>query len=161
MGVLALVALVVAVIALLALRRQRGKAGIRSWVMDQDLEGKGRKVYHNPSMGLSCKPDVVERRRIIEYKSAAAKGRARPGDILYVAAQLLSTGKKEVVIRYADNAFVFQGNSARIQAAMQRVRSILGQMRRALKLQEIPRGTPTPNKCRVCMFSSACSDRST
>lgn len=152
---------VVAVVLLLfaKLRKERKKAGIRGWVVDQDLDSRGNRVYRDSGLGISCKPDVVERNRIIEYKSAAVKGRARHGDILYVAAQMMATGKAEADLRYANRGFTLQRDSPEMRAAMHKVRSIMSRMRRALALHIIPRGTPTPGRCRVCTFSKECPDR--
>jgi CRISPR/Cas system-associated exonuclease Cas4 (RecB family) len=127
-------------------------------VVDQDLDGKSDRIYRNAELGLSCKPDIVERDRIIEHKSSIVKGKARSGDILYVAAQLLVTEKKEGDLRYANRSFPLRRESAQMQAAMQKVRSIMGQMRRALRLHEAPRGTPTPGKCRACSFRYECPE---
>jgi len=158
MLVLAFVAFTVVVIAYFRLLKLRRKAGLRSWVVDQDLDGQGGKIYRNAELGLSCKPDVVERNRVIEHKSSTVKGKARHGDILYVAAQLLVLEKKEGDLRYANKSFSMSRESAQMQAAMQKVRSIIGQMRRALRLGEAPRATPTPGKCRACMFRSECPE---
>src|SRR5574341_150970 len=130
---------VVAVVLLLfaKLRKERKKAGIRGWVVDQDLDSRGNRVYRDSGLGISCKPDVVERNRIIEYKSAAVKGRAR----------------------YGNRGFTLQRDSPEMRAAMHKVRSIMSRMRRALALHIIPRGTPTPGRCRVCTFSKECPDR--
>ncbi len=65
---LALVSFVVVAFTLIRLRKQRKKAGVRLWIVGQDLDGSGSQVYRNPDIGLSCKPDVVERNRIIEHK---------------------------------------------------------------------------------------------
>ena len=158
MLILAFVTVIVIILISLRLRSQRRRAGVRGWVVDQDLDGKGNKVYRDDKLGLSCKPDVVERSRIIEYKSAVVQGKARPGDVLTVAAQMLATGKEAAELRYANKGFTYQRSSSEMQKSMQKVQSIMGQMRRALMLRIAPKGTPTPNKCSKCDFRSGCPD---
>lgn len=160
MLIMALFAVAVVILLFTKLGSERRKAGIRGWVVDQDLDGKGSRVYRDSKLGISCKPDVVERNRIIEYKSAVVMGKARQGDILYVAAQMLATGKAEADLRYANRGFTLKRKSSEMQAAMRGVRSIMGRMRRALNFRVAPKGTPTPGKCRVCMFNKECPDRS-
>ena len=155
---LVIAALVVILNIYRRLRDQRRKAGIRGWVLDQDLDGKGQTVYRDARLGVSCKPDIVQRRRIIEYKSATVHGKARSGDILYVASQMLATGKDEAELRYANTKFVFARNSTQMQAAMHKVRSIIGEMRRHLSLSTAPKGTPTKNKCTKCVFKASCTE---
>ena len=158
MLILALVSFIVVALYYIKLRVERRKAGVKSWIVDQDLDGKGVTVYRNEVLGLSCKPDVVERNKTIEYKSSTVKGNARPGDMLYVAAHMLVMGKKESDLRYANKSFTFRKEHPRMQRAMQSVRSILGQMRKALETRQAPRATPTPGKCRVCVFRNECSE---
>jgi CRISPR/Cas system-associated exonuclease Cas4 (RecB family) len=155
---LALVAFTIGALYYLKLRRDRRKIGITSWVVDQDLDGRGVTVYRNNDLGLSCKPDVVERGKTVEYKSATIKGNARHGDVLYVAAQMLVVGKKEADLRYPNKSFTFRKDNPKMQRAMQSVRSIIGQMRKALQFRQSPRATPTPGKCRVCSFRNECQE---
>ena len=155
---LALVAFTIGALYYLKLRRDRRKIGITSWIVDQDLDGRGATVYRNNDLGLSCKPDVVERGKTVEYKSATVKGNARHGDVLYVAAQMLVVGKKEADLRYPNKSFTFRKDNPKMQRAMQSVRSIMGQMRKALLLRQSPRATPTPGKCRVCRFRNECQE---
>ncbi len=158
MLILVLVAVAAIFLAYAKLRKQRKKAGIRGWVVDQDLDGKGSTIYSDNKLGLSCKPDVVERNRFIEHKSSSVHRKARYGDILYVASQMLATGKKEAELRYANAKFSLSGNSALMQAAMHEVKSIMGQMRLHLLQGRAPKATPTRNKCAKCMFKAECSE---
>lgn len=144
---------------IIALRRQRKKAGIRGWVVAQDLHGMGHRVYRDPKTGIVCKPDVVERKRIIEYKSAVAGSRARPSDVLQVAAQLMATGAAEAELRYhPDRKFFFRRDSREIQDAMKSVADIVDKMKRHLRSRTAPRATPSPGRCRACRFGAECPE---
>jgi CRISPR/Cas system-associated exonuclease Cas4 (RecB family) len=143
------------------LKRQRRQAGIKGWVVDQDLDGKSKRIYRDEKTGISCKPDVVELDRIIEVKSAKVEGKARYSDILQVAAQLIATGRKKAELSYADGKrFIFDKGGKVMKHAMKRVDAISRQMRWHLMSRIAPKGTPTPNKCAVCMYKRECPDAS-
>jgi hypothetical protein len=91
-----LAAVVVAVIYGLwrVLEKQRKQSGYTGWVLSQDLDGRSKKIYRDNQDGISSKPDVVERKKVIELKSAAIEGKARWIDILQLALEMKTTGKK-------------------------------------------------------------------
>lgn len=150
MLVVVLIAVAVIILIYAKLGKQRRKAGIRGWVIDQDLDGKGSRVYRDQKLGVSCKPDVVERNRLIEYKSATVHGKARYGDILHVAAQMIATGKNEAELRYANRKFVLSRYSGQMQSAMHQVCSISAQMRRHLSMGIAPKRTASVTRSSLC-----------
>jgi CRISPR/Cas system-associated exonuclease Cas4 (RecB family) len=141
------------------LKNEKKQAGIKGWVVNQDLDNKSKRIYRDKNTGISCKPDVVEHNRIIEVKSAKVMGKARYSDILQVAAQLIATGKKKAELSYADGKrFNFEKTGKVMKHAMKRVDGISKRMRWHLLTRIAPKGTPTPNKCAACMFKQECSD---
>ncbi len=141
------------------LKKQWQQAGAQGWVVRQDLDGMGNQVYKDKKNGIVCKPDVVERRRIIEYKSAVTGSRARPGDILQLASQMMSTGAMEAELRYhPDRRFVFRKDSPEIRSAMNTVVQTLNRMRKHLRSKNMPKGTPSPGRCRICQFRWECPE---
>ena len=151
-------AVLVAIILFNDIRKEKSKADVRGWVKSQDLHGKGDRVYRNNRAGISAKPDIVEGRRVIEYKSTEAKNKAYRSDILQVAAEMSATGLKEAELRYAKGVkFAFKQQSKVMQSAMKQVDWIANKMRWHLMSRIAPRGTPTPNKCAKCIFRTECS----
>lgn len=142
-----------------ALRRKRRQAGIKGWVVAQDLNGMGHGVFQDLKTGITCKPDVVERKRIIEYKSAFAGSRASPSDVLQIAAQLMATRAAEAELRYQpDRRFTFTRESPEIQDAMKSVARIVAKMKSHLWSRTAPRATPSPGRCRACRFGAECPE---
>ncbi|MFA5105302.1 MAG: hypothetical protein WC527_09065, partial [Candidatus Margulisiibacteriota bacterium] len=140
-------------------KRQRKQAGIKGWVIDQDLDNRGKRIYRNEKSGISCKPDVVEHNRIIEVKSAKVNGKARYADILQVAAQLIATGKEKAELTYGNGKrFNFEKSDKAIKKAMKHVGWISQRMRWHLLTKIAPKGTPLKNKCASCMYKRECSD---
>ncbi len=158
MGVFLITAIIlIALVA--ALRRKRRQAGIRGWVVAQDLHGMGHRVFQDPKTGIICKPDVAERKRIIEYKSAFGGSRARPPDVLLIAAHLMATGAAEAELRYyPDRRFTFTRESREIQDAMKSVAEIVDKMKSHLRNRTAPKATPSPGRCRACRFGAECPD---
>ncbi len=153
-----LITAIILIALMAALRRKRRQAGIRGWVKAQDLHGMGRRVFQDPKTGIICKPDVVERKRIIEYKSAFAGSRARPQDLLLIAAQLMATGAAESELRYANRRFTFTRESREIQGAMKFVAEIVDKMKSHLRNRTAPKATPSPGRCRACRFGAECPE---
>lgn len=159
MHYLVIVAVLVVLFIYSRLERQKKQADIKGWIVNQDLDGKGKRIYRDKQTGISCKPDVVERNKLIEYKSASVKGKARYSDILQVAAQMIATGMSESELRYDQGVkFTFKKKSAEMSAAMNKVRGIVKRMQWHLSSRITPKGTPTRNKCSVCRFGKECSD---
>ena len=140
------------------LKKQRKQAGIGSWVRDQDLDGRGKRVYRDKQTGVACKPDVVERNKVIEYKSATVE-KARWVDILQLALQMKATGSKEAELRYDGNkSFSFDHHSREIKSAMRHSASIVNRMKGHLLTGIAPKATPTQKRCAVCTFQNVCTE---
>ena len=158
MYILAFVAILITLM-IIKINSAKKKAGIRSWVKSQDLDGHGTRVYLNFETGISAKPDVVERTRVIEYKSAAAGDKPRWSDLLQVTAEMIATGRKEGELRYGNNKrFQLQRDSAKIRHLTREVLRIAERMRWHLLSHIPPKGTPTMNKCANCTYKDDCSD---
>jgi hypothetical protein len=141
------------------LKKQRQQAGIKGWVKDQDLDGKGKRIYRDKQTGVTCKPDVVESNRVIEYKSAVVDTKPKWVDLLQLALQMKATGAKEAELRYDKNKkFSFNKDSGEIRAAMKKAENIVGKMRWHLLSRIAPNGTPTRNRCSACTFQRECTD---
>ncbi len=124
------------------LSKERGRAGITGWIKDQDLDGKGRFYYFNRQVGIGCKPDIRENRRIIEYKSASAGDRPYPADVMQAAGELIATGMEEAELRYGNGRkFSFTLNSPEIEEAIKKVGQIVRQMRDHLEHNIVPEET--------------------
>ena len=139
------------------LRKQREQSCIKGWVKSQDLDGRGKRVYRDPQLGVSCKPDVVERNRVIEYKSADIEKKARWVDMLQLALQMKLTGKPEGTLQYPRNNFSFKVDSREMRNAMTAAAAILKKMRWHLQAGIAPKATPTKRRCAVCVFAGECS----
>jgi hypothetical protein len=146
------------IILMVKLRKERNEANTGGWILDQDLDGKGKLIYRNKQLGISCKPDVLERNRIIEDKSATVGDAPRYGDVLQVAAQILATGKRQSQLRYSNKTFDLPRDSAIMQSAMKRVRDLAPLMRRHLNSRIVPRGNAGVKKCMKCQFRTSCPD---
>jgi CRISPR/Cas system-associated exonuclease Cas4 (RecB family) len=157
MLILAIVLVAIAFMMYRLLKLQRKQAGVKGWVRDQDLDNRSRHVYRDRETGISSKPDIVEHNRVVEIKSSKAGNKAKYSDILQVAAQLISTGKKKAELAYADGKkFNFEKNGRVMQHAIKKVDEIARKMRWHLMTRIPPRGTPTPNKCNSCMYKGEC-----
>jgi CRISPR/Cas system-associated exonuclease Cas4 (RecB family) len=141
------------------LSKERGRAGITGWIRDQDLDGRGGKYHYNDELGIGCKPDIEQKGKIIEYKSASAGDKTMPGDILQVAAEIMVTGANEAELRYGNHrVFMFTKNSPEIKEAMARVIDTLQKMKAHLSTKTPPSAAPTLRKCAVCHFSKRCPE---
>jgi hypothetical protein len=139
------------------LRKERERAGIAGWVRDQDLDGKGRRFYFNNRIGIGCKPDVRENRRIIEYKSSFASSHPYPADVMQLAGEMIATGVEDAELRYGNGRkFSFMWDGLEVKRAIQKVQQIIGRMQFHLKHNIVPEGTPTPRRCAGCSFGKAC-----
>ncbi len=154
-----LITAIILIALMAALRRKRRQAGIKGWVVAQDLHGMGHRIFQDPKTGIICKPDVAERNRIIEYKSAFAGSTARPQDVLLIAAQFMATGVAEAELRYyPDRKFTFTRESREMQDAMKSVAEIVDKMKSHLRNRAAPKATPSPGRCRACRFGAECPD---
>ncbi len=143
------------------LSKERGRAGIAGWIRDQDLDGNGRRYYFNSRIGIGCKPDIKENRKIIEYKSSSAGRNPYPADIMQLAGEMIAAGAEEAELRYGNGrAYPFASNSPETQEAIRKVQQIVGRMQSHLKHNIMPEGTPTPKRCARCSFGKEC-DQST
>ena len=140
------------------LTKQRHQAGIRGWVRDNDLDGKGKRIYRDEQTGVTCKPDVVVHDGVIEYKSASVD-KPRWVDLLQLAIQMNAAGLQHGELRYAqDKRFSFNHNSAEMRAASKKALDIVNRMRWHLKNSITPKGTPTQRRCAVCVFIRQCPE---
>lgn len=156
---LLLIAIIIAFVMYQVLKKQKKQAGIKGWVIDHDLDNKGKHIYRNHKTGISGKPDVVEHNRIVEHKSAVVTDKARYSDILQLAAQLIATGKQKAELAYAGGKkFSFEAGSKVMKKAMKRVDAISRRMRWHLMTRIPPSGTPTAKKCRACMYKAECPE---
>lgn len=141
------------------LRKKKQAAGLESWVKSQDLDGKSSKVYRNYEAGISAKPDIVERDKVTEYKSAAIGDKARRGDILQLTAEMMATKARKGELRYGNGKrFQFTEDTPIIKSSMKRIAWISEQMKWHLRTRIAPPGTPRPAKCAKCSHLKDCSD---
>jgi len=158
MFVIALIILAVFIIILRSwfiLLKSRSQAGISGWVTDSDLKGKGKK-YFDGTTGVTAKPDVVLRGKVIEVKSYPALNSPFKEDILQAAAEMNAAGVGQAEIHYPNKSFRIK-NSAQLRESLMRVSQA---MQEHLKRRQAPNGTPTTGKCRVCEFNGICPERS-
>ena len=141
-----------------SLRRQKKRANIKGWVKTADLNGKSKHVYRDERSQISCKPDVVQRNKVIEYKSATINGKARWVDLLQLALELLTTGKKEGELRYSNKSFTFQKDDSEIKAATRNALKIADRMKWHLLSGIAPKATPSPKRCAKCVFMKVCPE---
>jgi CRISPR/Cas system-associated exonuclease Cas4 (RecB family) len=158
MHYLVIILVLIAVVLWGRLRKQKRRAHIKGWVETADLNGKSRHIYRDAKAGVSCKPDVVVRSRVIEYKSASVEGKARWVDLLQLALQLKTTGKPEGELRYSNKSFVFQRDDSEIKAAMRNALKIADRMRWHLLARIAPKATPSPRRCAKCVFMKECPE---
>ena len=124
------------------LGKQKKQANIAGWVEAADLNGEGKQVYWDEKTDISCKPDVVERNKVIEYKSSSIEGKVRWVDLLQLALQLTATVKKEGELRYANKSFVFQKDNLEIRAATRNALKIASRMCQHILAGIPPKATP-------------------
>jgi CRISPR/Cas system-associated exonuclease Cas4 (RecB family) len=156
---LALVLTIVALFTWSVYQKRKRNAGITGWVKTQDLDGRSSRVYRDEKAGISCKPDVVMRNKVIEYKSAPSNGRPRWVDMLQVALQMKATGKRKAELRYGNNEkFSFQQDDPEMQAATRKALSIADRMRNHLRQGIAPKGTPSAARCAKCAFHNQCPE---
>jgi hypothetical protein len=159
MSYLVFISLVMIVLFWGLLRKQQKQAGIRGWVRDQDLDGNGKRLYRDKQIGVVCKPDVVERNRVIEYKSATVDKQPRWVDILQLALQMKATGSQQAELRYAQNKrFSFDQNSREIRSAMKNAVNIVKKMKWHLLAGIAPKATPSQKRCAMCTFRVECTE---
>ena len=140
------------------LGKQKRQAKITGWVETADLNGKGKQVYRDEKAGISCKPDVVEWNKVIEFKSAAANGKARWVDLLQLALQIKTTGKSEGELRYSNKSFYFKKDDPVMKSATRNAIKISNRMRWHLSTFTPPKATPSLNRCAKCVFLKECPD---
>jgi CRISPR/Cas system-associated exonuclease Cas4 (RecB family) len=161
---LAIIAFAIVIILILtfrswsSLKRKRQKSGVKGWVVSQDLDGKGKDYYVNKQIGLMCKPDVLEKNGVAEYKSSAAAAKPYAGDLVQLAAEMMATGAHVGVLKYKNGkTFTFNDTDPVMKQAIQRALNIMAQMRKSLATNIPPAGTPTANKCMACPVNRQCS----
>jgi CRISPR/Cas system-associated exonuclease Cas4 (RecB family) len=154
-----IVATVIIVALVNKLKRERKKAGgIQGWVVDNELSGNGGHIYRNYKHRISGRPDVLERGRVIEYKSAAVSGDARKGDLMQVAALMVATGVDKAALQYENKTFNLSKENPIMRPHVKEVKKLSPVMLQHLKKRNAPRGNPYPKKCRKCEFRARCSD---
>ena len=160
MYILVTVVVVAVITAVLwkVLKKQRMQAGITGWVLTQDLDGNSKKVYRDRKNGISSKPDIVERKKVIEVKSATADIRARWVDILQLAMEMQTSGKRQGELRYANKRFLFKWQDSEIRAALRHALAISEKMRWHLRSRIAPPATPSDRRCAVCKFGAECPE---
>lgn len=153
------IAVLVLVVAYAKLNQKRKKAGIKGWVHSQDLDGRGKRIYQDPRTGITARPDIVLNDRVIEYKSAQAKDKARHADLLQLTAEMIAAEKDIGELRYANKRnFEFRINSPKMRSIRGELERIKSQMERHLRTRTPPKATPTRNKCAKCLFKIECSE---
>jgi hypothetical protein len=154
-----IVATVIIVALVQKLKRERKIAGgIQNWVVDNDLFGNGSRIYRNYQYRISGKPDVLERRRVIEHKSAVVNGDAKKGDLRQVAALMVATGVGKASLQYANKTFELSGKSREMLSHVRDVKKLSPIMLRHHNQRSAPKGNPYHKKCRKCEFRARCSD---
>jgi CRISPR/Cas system-associated exonuclease Cas4 (RecB family) len=142
-----------------SLRRKRKTAGLQGWVESQDLDGKSPRIYRDLRNGISAKPDIVERNKVIEVKTASIGDKARRTDILQLTAGMMAAGAKKAELWYGnDKRFEFSTKTPIIQQSMKRIVWITEQMKWHLLQRSAPKGNPRPAKCVKCTYRSVCPD---
>ncbi len=156
----ALAAVVVAAAYVLwkVLQKQRKQAGITGWVLSQDLDGRSKKVYRDKKARISSKPDVVTADRVIEFKSCAVDSKARWVDIMQLAMQMKTAGKKLGELRYSNKRFIFKWDDMNIRFALRHALAIAEKMRWHLWSRIVPPANPSERKCAICKFGAECPD---
>ena len=140
------------------LQKKKKAAGLESWVKSQDLDGKSSRIYRNYEVGISAKPDIVEKDKVTEYKSAAIGDKARRTDIMQLTAEMMATGAKKGELRYGnDKRFQFTEDTPIIKSSMKRIAWISKQMKWHLETKTAPLGTPRHGKCAKCFYRQDCS----
>jgi CRISPR/Cas system-associated exonuclease Cas4 (RecB family) len=159
MYILLLVALLTITVLYGRLHRKRKAAGLQGWVKSQDLDGKSRRIYRDHQNGISAKPDIVERNKVIEYKSALIGDKARRSDVLQLTAEMLAAGARNGELRYGnDKSFKFTEETPIIQSSVKRIAWISEQMDWHLLKRSAPRGTARFGKCTKCAYRFTCPD---
>ena len=120
------------------------------------MKRQNGQIFRNEQYRISSKPDVVERDRVIEQKSAVVKGAPKPGDLMQVAAQMISANKNKAALQYANKTFNLTQNSPAMQPYLQKVKELSPIMRRYWNTGTVPKGKPSPNKCKGCQFKNIC-----
>jgi CRISPR/Cas system-associated exonuclease Cas4 (RecB family) len=141
------------------LNQKRKTAKIEGWVETQDLDARSPKVYRNYAVGISAKPDIVEKDKVTEFKSKPGGDKARRSDIVQLTAEMLATGKKKGELRYGnDKRFLFTKDTPIIQKSVKRIAWISEQMKWHLQHRSAPGGTFRPGKCSKCAYRTECRD---
>ncbi len=141
------------------LKRERINAGnLQGWVIDHDQNDMRSRIYRNYQYRISGRPDVLERGRVIEHKSAIVHGSAKKGDLRQVAALMVATGVDNAALQYANKTFNLSKNNPEMQSHIREVIKQSPMMLKLLKNRTAPRGNPYSQKCRKCEFRSKCPD---
>ena len=153
-----IIAAIVMIVLTLKLNKERKRANIRGWVVDNDLNGNRSRIYRNYQYKISGRPDVLERGRLIEHKSAVIHGNAKKGDLRQIAALMVATGVDNAALQYANKTFNLYKNSPEMQSHVREVIKQGPMMLQHLRRKTIPHGNPYPLKCRKCEFRYRCPD---
>ena len=141
------------------LQQKKKVAKVEGWVKTQDLDGKSRKVYRNYSVGISAKPDIVEKGKVTEFKSKEIGDRARRTDIMQLTAEMLAAGVKKGELRYGnDKSFQFTDKTPIVRQSVKRIAWISVQMKWHLQHRSAPGGRPKPSKCSKCNYRRECPE---
>lgn len=152
-----LLAIIVAVTV--DIRRKKRAAGISGWVQDHDLDSTSSgKKYVNIKAGVVCKPDLVEIGKVVEHKSRMIGNQPLFSDMMQLAIQMSILGATTGELKYRNRSFCFDRSDPRIQKAFESARAGVRQMQYHIMTRIAPKGTPRPNKCRICAVSSLCPD---
>jgi CRISPR/Cas system-associated exonuclease Cas4 (RecB family) len=104
-----------------------------------------------------CKPDVLQEKRLIEYKSSHCYGKPFLGDLLQLTGEMMATGAREAELRYGNGrAFTYSINDPIIQENKAKVIAIIAEMRMSIATGRCPHGLPAAKKCARCVFTLEC-----
>ncbi len=140
------------VIIALVIVKRRIELGLAGRIKENDLAGKGT-VNVDTSLGIVAKPDILVGNKVIEVKSAKVN-KPYTGDVLQLAATAIASNAKKGELRYSNKTFKLEAPS-RFRPL---VKKIAAKMRFHLKYKIPPPATPSPGKCRKCMFRDMCEE---
>lgn len=160
-GIIALLGLfvVLTVISAWRLSTKKRNVGIKGWIKDSDLDGKGG-TYCSDRIGIAAKPDVVidlseRRKKVIETKNTVCKTRIPyKADVIQLAAAMEAVGAREGEIRYRNKAFLVDYT----EKLKKELREMKAEMDKTRTFGIPPKGTPSKKKCGACDFNEECPD---
>ena len=140
------------------LQLKKKKANMRGWVVDSDLDGKGK--FYKSTSGIAAKPDVVvnlaDRLQVIERKNSACRSKGPyKGDLMQVAAEMEVAGATEGLLIYSNGRTFRIRNTPELKEALGSVRDRIFKSRMS---GIAPEATPSKGKCRNCDFNNECPD---